>query len=154
TDRGVPLMKRVLALAAVAALLAGCGTAQPSAVGTPSANPPVPVGVQDPAVIPSTSAAPENCDPPASLRPHRRTASQPAGAPTMARVLRSGRLKVGVDQNTYLFGYRDPATGQIVGFDIDIATEVARAIFGTADGHLQLVAITSAQRIPYVQQGT
>ena len=76
----------------------------------------------------------------------------PSGS-TMAKILKRGRLIVGVDQNTFLFGYRDPATGNIVGFDIDIAREVARAIFGDPD-KVQLVAITAAQRIPDVQNGT
>ena len=53
----------------------------------------------------------------------------PAGS-TMAKILSRGRLIVGVDQNTYLFGFRNPATGEIEGFDIDIAREVAKAIFG------------------------
>jgi polar amino acid transport system substrate-binding protein len=76
----------------------------------------------------------------------------PAGS-FMAQIAQRGRLIVGVDQNTFLFGYRDASTGEIQGFDIDIARAVAAAIFGTADGHIQLVAITSAQRIPYVSQG-
>lgn len=70
----------------------------------------------------------------------------------MADIARRGYLKVGVDQNTFLFGYRDPASGAIVGFDIDIAREVAKAIFGNPN-KIQLVAITSAQRIPYVKSG-
>jgi polar amino acid transport system substrate-binding protein len=71
----------------------------------------------------------------------------------MAQIVARGRLRVGVDQNTFLFGYRDPASGQIVGFDIDIARAMAQAIFGSPD-RIQFVAITSAQRIPYVQNGT
>ncbi len=41
--------------------------------------------------------------------------------------------RVGVDQNTYLWGYRDPATGQLTGFDIDMLKQVAQAIFGSSD---------------------
>jgi len=70
----------------------------------------------------------------------------------MAKIAARGQLRVGVDQNTYLFGYRDPASGDIVGFDIDMAHAVAKAIFGDPD-KLQLVVITSAERIPYLQQG-
>jgi polar amino acid transport system substrate-binding protein len=78
--------------------------------------------------------------------------AMPAGS-AMRTIQDRGRLIVGVDQNTYLFGFRDAASGQIVGFDIDIAREVARAIFGDPD-KIQLKAITSAQRIPYVSDGT
>jgi polar amino acid transport system substrate-binding protein len=78
--------------------------------------------------------------------------AMPAGS-TMAAILKRGHLNVGVDQNTYRFGYRDPATGQIVGFDIDIARAVAKAIFGDPS-KINFVAITSAQRIPYVQNNS
>jgi polar amino acid transport system substrate-binding protein len=49
---------------------------------------------------------------------------------TMAKIAERGRLVVGVDQNTEPFGFRDPATGKLEGFDIDVAREIARAIFG------------------------
>ncbi len=52
---------------------------------------------------------------------------------TMAAIAERGRLIVGVDQNTYLFGSRNPATGQLEGFDIDVAREIARGIFGDPD---------------------
>jgi polar amino acid transport system substrate-binding protein len=69
----------------------------------------------------------------------------------MAAIAGRGKLRVGVDQNTYKFGYLDPSTGTIVGFDIDMARAVAGAIFGDP-GKVQLIAITAAQRIPYIQQ--
>jgi polar amino acid transport system substrate-binding protein len=80
--------------------------------------------------------------------------AMPAGS-TMAAIADrpNGQLIVGVDQNTYLFGYRDPSSGQIVGFDIDIAREIARAIFGDPN-RIKLTSITSAQRIPFIQHGS
>jgi polar amino acid transport system substrate-binding protein len=68
----------------------------------------------------------------------------PAGS-TMAKIFDRGRLIVGVDQNTYLFGFRNPATGQLEGFDIDIAREIARAIFGDPD-RIQLRVVDASQR--------
>ncbi len=151
-------MKRlVVAVAAVSALaLAGCGSAAAPAAGpVPAASMPQPKGVVDPAK-PSSAAggADDSCDPYASLTPSTLPApgSMPSGS-TMAKIRQRGQLIVGVDQNTYLFGYRDPATGNIVGSDIDIAREVARAIFGDPD-KVRWVAITAAQRIPDVQNGT
>jgi polar amino acid transport system substrate-binding protein len=70
----------------------------------------------------------------------------------MKKVHDAGHLVVGVDQTTFRFGYLNPTTGTIEGFDIDVLKQVAKAIFGD-DTHIQYVAITSAQRIPYVQQG-
>jgi polar amino acid transport system substrate-binding protein len=141
--------------AAAVLLLGACtGTRAPTPVAAASAAAPKPTGVADPAVIPKTSAGPaaNNCQPRKSLRP---PASLPApgqmpGGSSMADIVKQGRLRVGVDQNTYLFGYRDPANGQIVGFDIDIAKEIARALFGDPN-KVQLISITSAQRIPFIQ---
>jgi polar amino acid transport system substrate-binding protein len=148
TGRGV----RVLVGAVLLALLAGCaGTGGRSPARITSLAQPRPVGVQDPAVIPSVAAGPgATCDVRhSSLRPE---VGNPASGATVAAIKARGRLIVGVDQNTYLFGYRDPASGQIVGFDIDIAREIAGALFGNPNA-VQFTAITSAQRIPAVQSG-
>ncbi len=137
------------ALVAGALTLAGCGggTEAPSPVAGSYAAP-QPAGVQDPAVIPSGGAAGDtSCDPLASLSPST------AVGPAVQAIRDRGILTVGVDQNTFLFGYRDPSTNQIVGFDIDIAREMAKAILGDPN-KIKLVAITSAQRIPYVSDGT
>jgi polar amino acid transport system substrate-binding protein len=124
------MSKRIVAsLAAAVLALAGCTSTR--APGPAPAAPAVavrPAGVQDPAVVPRPSAgSASGCDPRASLRPPASLPAagvMPAGS-TMAAIVKRGRLRVGVDQNTYLFGYRDPASGQIVGFDIDIAQAVA-----------------------------
>jgi polar amino acid transport system substrate-binding protein len=105
---------------------------------------------------PSTTA-PACTDATASLRPQGplpAPGAMPAGS-FMATIQQRGRLVVGVDQNTLLFGYLNPQDGQIEGFDIDMLRQVAKAIFGD-DGQnentrLQFVAISAAQRIPYVQ---
>lgn len=48
----------------------------------------------------------------------------------METIVNRGRLVVGVDAATTLFSARNPLTGQLEGFDIDILREVARALFG------------------------
>jgi polar amino acid transport system substrate-binding protein len=73
----------------------------------------------------------------------------PAGT-FMRRIQDRGRLIVGVDQNTLLFGYLNPFNGQIEGFDIDMLHQVAKAIFGDP-GAIEFKAISSAQRIPVIQ---
>jgi polar amino acid transport system substrate-binding protein len=146
----------LVVVAVAVAVLAGCSTAPQSSTSDIKAQLPAPAGMQDPAVIPSAAGGPApTCDPLASLRPPAQLpapGAMPAGS-AMQTIQKRGRLIVGVDQNTYLFGYRNAETGNIEGFDIDIAGEVATSIFGTAAGHLQLVAITAAQRIPYVSSG-
>ncbi|HMK10106.1 MAG TPA: glutamate ABC transporter substrate-binding protein [Acidimicrobiales bacterium] len=76
----------------------------------------------------------------------------PAGS-TMAAIQRQGHLVVGVDQTTLLFGYRDPRTGEIQGFDIDVAHEIARAIFGDPNA-IELHALNSTDRLPAVENET
>jgi polar amino acid transport system substrate-binding protein len=65
----------------------------------------------------------------------------------MAKIRTRGYLIAGVDQSTYHFGFLNPLTGQIEGFDIDMIQAVAKAIFGSP-GHVHYKAISDAQRIP------
>lgn len=150
------LLAAALALtAAVSAAACGAPAGRPLPPrATPSVAAPRPPGAADPASVPSTTASPgADCDARASLRPAGPL--PPPGRPpansTMAAIVARGRLVVGVDQNTYLFGFRDPFTGQLTGFDIDIAREVATALFGNPDA-VQFKAISSAERIPAIQR--
>jgi len=148
----------LVALVVAAALSACATTAAPPGTDGPAARAtvPMPAGVVDPAAPPTVDSGGSDggCDPTASSLPPSGPLPTPGHMPagsTMAQIQQSGVLRVGVDQNTYNWGYRDPATGQIVGFDIDVARAIARAIFG-GDDHIQFVAITAAQRIPAIQQ--
>jgi polar amino acid transport system substrate-binding protein len=155
-------MRLLAALALAAAVLGptGCGTGdQPTTGQAPrgaALDVPRPAGMQDPAVLPSASAAPRgSCNPRASLRPAATlpaAGQMPAGS-TMARILQRGRLIAGVDQNNYRFGFRDPSTGELTGFDVDIARQIARALLGDPT-KIQFRAISSAERIKAVQDGT
>lgn len=148
---------KMLGAALLAAVVTGCAAAaeppvwEPTVVDPPA---PRPVGVQDPAPVTDGPAVDDSCDPRESLRPLQ--ALPPPGAmppgSTMAQIVERGRLRVGVDQNTYLFGFRDPHTGELAGFDIDLAREIARALFGDPD-RIQLVAVSSADRIPAIESG-
>ncbi|CAL9578989.1 glutamate ABC transporter substrate-binding protein [Streptomyces sp. enrichment culture] len=65
------------------------------------------------------------------------------------------KLIVGVDQNSYRWGYRDPNSGgdaELEGFDIDLAHRIAEDILGDADA-VQFKAIPTDQRIPAIQDG-
>jgi polar amino acid transport system substrate-binding protein len=146
----------VLTTLLAAVTLSACGTEVPPPSQPPRAVLPLPAGVQDPAHPPTPDAGgDDSCDARASLRPRGALPApgqMPAGS-TMAAIVQRGRLRVGVDQNTYLFGYRNAGTGEIEGFDVDMARAVAAAIFGDPN-RIQLVAITSAQRIPFLADGT
>ncbi len=130
----------------------GCGTDEVVPPERATADVPLPNGATELANPPEASE--QTCgDPTASLRPGALPAPNalPAGS-TMARIRAKGKLVVGVDQNTYRFGFRNPFTGNVEGFDIDMAKQIAKAIFGT-DSALQLRILTSAQRIPALKAG-
>ncbi len=65
------------------------------------------------------------------------------------------KLIVGVDQNSYRWGYRNPNSGEsgrLEGFDIDLVHRIAEDILGDADA-VQFKAIPTDQRIPAIQDG-
>jgi polar amino acid transport system substrate-binding protein len=139
------------ALGAVALLLAGCGQAAP-VVPTPGVTlaPPTPAGMQE--LPPEPVKAPvgdrDTCNRTASLRPFDTQAeADDAVAPIKAR----GRLIVGLDIGSNLFSFRDPITGEITGFDVDIAGEIARDIFGTPS-QVEYRILASADRIAALQR--
>ncbi|WP_411135259.1 glutamate ABC transporter substrate-binding protein [Streptomyces sp. C10] len=80
-----------------------------------------------------------------SLRP------SPDDGAAVSRIKEKGQLVVGVDQNTYRWGYRNPATGELEGFDIELARAVAEDILGP---HPKVVfkAVPTSQRIPALQR--
>ena len=119
---------------------------------------PTPLPPEPPAPQPTTSAPaskPTRCgNPLASYQPSNPLPTPntlPAGS-TMAKIKKRGRLVAGVSADTYLLGSRNPFTGEIEGFDIDMVREVAEAIFGNENSY-QLKVITAAQRIPALEEG-
>ncbi|KZX19832.1 glutamate ABC transporter substrate-binding protein [Rathayibacter tanaceti] len=73
-------------------------------------------------------------------------------SPRLTAVRDRGSLRVGVSADTLLMSARNPITGSIEGFDVDIAREIARAILGSPDA-VTYVVITSAQRLPSLAGG-
>ncbi len=140
--------RHLVALALLAATLAGCGTTTDhaekltlAALATPEPH--------------AESSAPGPATPcTASLRP---PASMPAPGTMparsfMAKIHRRGYLIAGVNAGLLDFGYLNPGTGKIEGFEIDLVREIARAIFGNPNA-VRLVALTVTQREPFVEQG-
>jgi polar amino acid transport system substrate-binding protein len=139
TRPGVPWRRAVLAVVAASGLALGAATAaaepgHPPAVRATSGA----EAVRAPAVA--------ACDPTASsLRPSGPPQVTPGSF--MATIRARGYLIAGVDQSTYHFGFLNPLSGQIEGFDIDMIRAIAKAIFGDP-GKVQFKAISDAQRIP------
>ncbi|MEB3031252.1 glutamate ABC transporter substrate-binding protein [[Mycobacterium] nativiensis] len=128
----------------------GCGHSEfvmPTAV--PTLPPPTPAGMQElPPEAPKQPEPAENCDATASLHPFRSKAEADAA---VAKIRERGRLIVGLDIGSNLFSFRDPITGEITGFDVDIAGEVARDIFGTPS-QVEYRILASAERIAALQK--
>lgn len=77
----------------------------------------------------------------------------PTDGPTVEKIRQRGRLVVGVDQNSYLWGFRDPATGLLAGFDIDLVHALAQAILGDRNA-VQFKTVPTDQRIPLIKDGS
>jgi polar amino acid transport system substrate-binding protein len=144
---------RLIALVLSAAALAGCAGTSDHALRITLAA----LGTHAPAPVqPAGGASSSSCgDVTASLRP---PAAMPApgampAASWMARIQRRGRLIAGVDQNTLLFSYFNPLDDSLEGFEIDMLREIARAIFGDPT-KIEFKAITTAERIPAIQNGS
>ncbi len=147
------VMKPVRLLASLTTavvMLAGCGQAA-SVVPSPGVTlaPPTPDGM---AQLPPEQARlpmPDNddCDRRASLRPFPTPAEADAA---VAYIRERGRLIVGLDIGSNLFSFRDPITGNITGFDVDIAGEIARDIFGSP-APVDYRILSSADRITALQ---
>ena len=138
---------------AAATLLSGCAQpADPALPPAPTLAPPTPAGMEDftPEPPRPTDPAATTCDRTASLRPFSSRAQADAA---VASIRKRGRLLVGLDIGSNLFSFRDPVTGEIAGFDIDIAGEVARDIFGKPSA-VEYRILSSADRITALQNNT
>ncbi|MFJ7147647.1 glutamate ABC transporter substrate-binding protein [Streptomyces sp. NPDC100445] len=141
---GVAAMAVLCAMALAFALLLPCTTRTP-----------VPQRAGERAVT-ATQARADDCR---DTDAHRRTLA-PSGAdgPVIDAIkARTGdrrKLIVGVDQNSYRWGYRNPNTegAELEGFDIDLVHRIAQDILGDPDA-VQFKAIPTSQRIPAIEDG-
>lgn len=138
--------RRLLPLLTVL-LVAGCGggAAIPDTQPVPAPNP-LPPGAAAITTAPSQRGD-ASCDATVSLRPPPlpTPGAMPANSP-MAAILANGKLRVGVSQDTYMFGFRDPKSSELQGFDIDIAKEIAKSLFGDPN-MIELRPMSSGKRI-------
>ncbi|RZL82778.1 MAG: glutamate ABC transporter substrate-binding protein [Rhodococcus sp. (in: high G+C Gram-positive bacteria)] len=114
-------------LAFVGVLLVGCGTPDAPTPAFSGDFTEFPLSVGAEIIAPSDTPPPEpaTCGPWASLRP-----GPPNVDGALAEIRARGAVVVAVDQNTNLFSFRDPTTGTLTGFAVDLAREVARDLLG------------------------
>ncbi|MGC5325209.1 transporter substrate-binding domain-containing protein [Brevibacillus sp. SYSU BS000544] len=75
-----------------------------------------------------------------------------ASAGTLGKIKERGKFVVGVKYDLNLFGLKDPATGNVEGFDIDIAKAIAKKALGD-ETKIELKEVTSKTRIPMLKNG-
>lgn len=115
---------------------------------------PLPPGakLEDAEGIPDDPYVPARLDWEGSLNPRGRTDE----APNVDRIKRRGRLVVGIDQSLYLLSYRDTASGELQGLEVDLARAIADDIFGenhSGTNTLDLRFVDSAARTDALNNG-
>jgi len=136
--RGAALKRALVGSALAGCTLAGCAASPPP---LPVEDPPLtyrvapqPPGSElDPPGIPpeaNFTGGDGSWEWPGSLPPG---SEEDREGPHMQRIRDRGRIIVGVDQSQYLLSYREPTQGDLRGFEVDLAREVAKDIFAPDD---------------------
>lgn len=152
TDHGAPrrttrALRRLAALGVVLAL-AACGG---------------PTGLQDlgrsPEPTPEETGSGTSNPPPAVTCDDATVSYEPGGTsadlaslPGVEEIRSRGSIVAGVSADTNLLGSRNPFTGDLEGFDVDVVRDLSTAIFGTPD-RVTYRVITSGDRVGVLQEG-
>ncbi len=81
------------------------------------------------------------------------TSNTASGVSADVKVIKDrGVLKVGVKVDVPKFGYKDPKTNKTEGFEIDLASEMAKKIVGDS-AKVELSAVTAKTRGPLLDSG-
>ncbi|MBV9790148.1 MAG: glutamate ABC transporter substrate-binding protein [Chloroflexi bacterium] len=133
----------------LALILSACGqsTGQTDSTGSPAASS---------AASPDASMMPEGSASPAAST-GAATGGEPMAQAPEGSALRAiqdrGKLIAGVKYDVPLFGFLNPTTNKVEGFDVEIAREIAKKIFGNPDA-IEFKEAISKNRIPYLTDGT
>ncbi|WP_309096527.1 glutamate ABC transporter substrate-binding protein [Streptomyces sp.] len=146
---GVTAMAFVCVLVAILALCLPKSAVTPDSTRTAGSTATTSTGTA------TTGSAAEECDDPEKQTLSPSSADGPVIQKIKNRKGEKRKLVVGVDQNSYRWGYRNPNSGEtaeLEGFDIDLVHRIAEDILGDAKA-VQFKAIPTDQRIPAIQAG-
>ncbi|MBB4946444.1 polar amino acid transport system substrate-binding protein [Kitasatospora gansuensis] len=134
--------RALVVAAALAAGLVGAGTSH----GVPGVGTAAPAAApQAPALEAAGDCSEQTPAPSSSLTGRKVQEIKNRGA--------NGTLVVGVDQNSYNWGFRNPQSGQLEGFDILLSRAIAKAVLGDAN-RVTFRTVTTAKRIEAIRNGT
>ncbi|ROR97108.1 amino acid ABC transporter substrate-binding protein (PAAT family) [Salana multivorans] len=144
-----PLAAALTAVAALASLaLAACGG--PTGLddlGRESPSEPVETTTE-----PGTTPPVVMCDDATVSYEPGGTSSELSTLADVEEIRASGTIVAGVSADTLLLGARNPFTGDLEGFDIDVVRDLSTAIFGDPD-HVTYRVITSGDRVGVLESG-
>lgn len=148
------LLGPVVAAVAAALVVTGCATEELTSDEPPttSAALPTPPGTSF-GVQPTEGIDAASCDATTSLRPLSpmpEPTEMPRGS-DMARIAERGRLVVGTDIGSNPLSFRDPISGDIEGFDVDVAGWISEAIFG--DIRVEYRILSTGDRVQALENG-
>ena len=78
--------------------------------------------------------------------------SNEEGKNALSQIKEKDKIVFGVKHDTRLFGLKNPSTGEVEGFDIDIAKQLAKEILGD-ENKVEFKEVTSKTRIPLLNNG-
>lgn len=146
--RRLPAPLAALGVVIMTLTLAACGG--PSGIDdlgrTPEASP-----SEGETTAPPTPPAAECSDATVSYEPGG-TSVELADLAEVQRIRDRGSIVAGVSADTNLLGSRNPFTGALEGFDIDVVKDLSTAIFGSPD-HVTYRVITSGERVGVLERG-
>jgi polar amino acid transport system substrate-binding protein len=138
-----------LGLAALVSTVAACASPSSDAIRSLDALPttPPPRQAEEPPQL--SPLCLESLRP---LGPNPGPSELPEGS-FMSEIQDHGALVVGVDDNTRGLSYRT-TSGEIEGFEVELAEEIATRIFGRDEPPIELVPVVTAEKVPFVEDGT
>ena len=84
--------------------------------------------------------------------PNAKEPAKSADAPEIKAIKDRGMLKVGVKVDVPKFGFKDPKTGKIDGFEIDLAKALAKKILGD-ENKVEMQGVVAKTRGPLLDNG-
>ena len=100
----------------------------------------------------ATTAAPTTAAPAVTAAPAPAPGASPdaSGGATLEAIKKRGKIVIGTKWDVPLIGLKNPVSGDVQGFDVEMGKIIAKEIFGTDKGKVEWVEAISSNRIPFI----